>query len=136
VSIEHFIFLGCVLIVASTELSTNLEHRVRTLYPYESTRPEELCVFDIILSIPAVLISVPAFKEDVIILAHPSKSGSDWWYGRSMADQSAGFFPKTYAQALENGAINPHQTWRNSLADSCLRSQSCCAIPVHSNKPR
>jgi hypothetical protein len=47
--------------------------------------------------------SVVAFGENLVIVAHPSKSGGDWWYGTVVSTGKAGFFPKTYVQDLEAG---------------------------------
>lgn len=48
-------------------------------------------------------LSYIAFSENIIITAHPSKSGGAWWYGTSVKDGKAGFFPSTYVQELEHG---------------------------------
>ncbi|KAI6037806.1 hypothetical protein EDC04DRAFT_2868580 [Pisolithus marmoratus] len=57
------------------------ELRVRSLYLYEAQR-----------------------TEDLLIEAHPSKSGSDWWYGTTVNDGRSGFFPQTYVQVVEPGS--------------------------------
>ena len=44
------------------------------------------------------------FGENMIIEAHPSKSGGDWWYGKTVKDGKSGFFPQTYVQQVEQGA--------------------------------
>src|ERR1700722_2855772 len=44
-----------------------------------------------------------AFGEDAVVVAHPSKSGSDWWYGTLVGDERSGFFPKTYVQTIQAG---------------------------------
>ena len=44
-----------------------------------------------------------AFAENLIIKAHPSKSGGDWWYGTLLRDGKTGFFPKTYVDKIESG---------------------------------
>ena len=44
-----------------------------------------------------------AFTENIIITAHPSKSGGAWWYGTTAKEGKSGFFPSTYVQELENG---------------------------------
>jgi hypothetical protein len=43
------------------------------------------------------------FAENMIITAHPSKSGGDWWYGTMVKDGKSGFFPQTYVQEVEQG---------------------------------
>jgi actin cytoskeleton-regulatory complex protein PAN1 len=53
---------------------------------------------------PSLLLTrTTAFSENVVISAHPSKTGSDWWYGTLVSSGKAGFFPKTYVQAFETG---------------------------------
>jgi len=66
------------------DVDRSIEHRVRSLYPYEGQRPEDL-----------------TFGENLILLANPSKIGGDWWYGIVVRDGKSGFFPKTYVEALE-----------------------------------
>ncbi|TFY81602.1 hypothetical protein EWM64_g2415 [Hericium alpestre] len=66
------------------DVDKSIEHRVRSLYAYEGQRAEEL-----------------SFGENLVLTAHPSKSGSDWWYGTLVRDGKSGFFPKTYVQNLE-----------------------------------
>ncbi|KAF8589690.1 hypothetical protein K439DRAFT_300209 [Ramaria rubella] len=61
------------------------EYRVRSLYPYEGQRTEDL-----------------SFDENVLIKAYPSKSGGDWWYGTLVKEGRSGFFPSTYVLELEN----------------------------------
>ncbi|TDL18518.1 hypothetical protein BD410DRAFT_497704 [Rickenella mellea] len=67
------------------DVDKSIEHRVRSLYPYDGQRPEDL-----------------SFAADLIITAHPSKSGGDWWYGTLVKDGKSGFFPSTYVQVLEH----------------------------------
>ncbi|KAI0044289.1 hypothetical protein FA95DRAFT_1497317 [Auriscalpium vulgare] len=64
------------------DLST--EYRVRSLYPYEGQRAEDL-----------------SFAENLVLTAHPSKTGGDWWHGTVVRDGKSGFFPKTYVERLE-----------------------------------
>ncbi|KIO00856.1 hypothetical protein M404DRAFT_29251 [Pisolithus tinctorius Marx 270] len=68
--------------MADVDESTSL--RVRSLYAYEAQRSEDL-----------------SFGENIVIEAHPSKSGGDWWYGTTANDGRSGFFPQTYVQVLE-----------------------------------
>ncbi|CDO71918.1 hypothetical protein BN946_scf184940.g65 [Trametes cinnabarina] len=68
---------------ALADVDMNTEYRVRSLYAYQAQRPEEL-----------------TFGENLIITAHPSKSGSDWWYGTLVRDGKTGFFPKTYVEQV------------------------------------
>lgn len=44
-----------------------------------------------------------AFPENVVLTAHPSKSGGDWWYGASVRDKKSGFFPQTYVERVQTG---------------------------------
>jgi len=79
------------------------EYRVRTLFPYEGQRPEDLgrcCPLS-----PKVLLTrwCVAFPENVILSAHPSKSGGDWWYGTPVRDNKSGFFPQAYVERVETG---------------------------------
>lgn len=43
------------------------------------------------------------FGENLILTAHPSKSGGDWWYGTVVRDGKTGFFPKTYVEQITPG---------------------------------
>jgi len=42
-----------------------------------------------------------AFHENGIVVAHPSKSGGDWWYGRNVSTGKRGLFPKTYVEVVK-----------------------------------
>lgn len=44
-----------------------------------------------------------AFGENLILIAHPSKTGGDWWHGTLLRDGKSGFFPKTYVEKVETG---------------------------------
>ena len=44
-----------------------------------------------------------AFPENVVLVAHPSKSGGDWWHGTSVRDNKSGFFPQTYVERVQTG---------------------------------
>ncbi|KAI9451971.1 hypothetical protein BJY52DRAFT_1295264 [Lactarius psammicola] len=66
------------------DIDRGTEYRVRSLYPYDGQRAEDL-----------------TFGENLVIIAHPSKTGGDWWYGTVASSGKAGFFPKTYVQGLE-----------------------------------
>lgn len=35
------------------------------------------------------------------MVAHPSKSGGDWWYGRNVSTEKRGLFPKTYVEVVK-----------------------------------
>lgn len=43
----------------------------------------------------------------MILTAHPSKSGGDWWYGTSVRDKKSGFFPQTYVEHVQMGTNLP-----------------------------
>ena len=47
------------------------------------------------------------FKENLIILAHPSKSGGDWWYGTLPSSGKKGMFPQTYVQQYTPSMCHP-----------------------------
>jgi hypothetical protein len=64
--------------------------RVRTLYPYESQREEDL-----------------GFLENSVVIAHPAKDQSnDWWYGTLLTNGMGkkGTFPRAYVQSIEQPA--------------------------------
>jgi hypothetical protein len=44
-----------------------------------------------------------AFSENLVITAHASKTGGDWWHGTVVSNGKTGFFPKTYVQTFETG---------------------------------
>ncbi|KAL5533504.1 hypothetical protein ACEPAF_5280 [Sanghuangporus sanghuang] len=70
------------------DVDKSKEFRVRTLYPYEAQRPEDI-----------------SFLENVVVIANPSKSGGAWWYGVTVKGGRSGFFPSTYVQELENETL-------------------------------
>ena len=41
-----------------------------------------------------------AFAENLILIANPSKSGGEWWYGKIPSTGKAGLFPKAYVQPV------------------------------------
>jgi hypothetical protein len=47
-----------------------------------------------------------AFKENIIILAHPSKTGGDWWYGHMVRGGKPGFFPANYVKVVKPGMLS------------------------------
>ncbi|TFK45949.1 hypothetical protein OE88DRAFT_1639082 [Heliocybe sulcata] len=67
------------------DIDKSTNYRVRSLYPYEGQRSEDL-----------------NFGENLVLTAHPSKSDGEWWYGTLVRDGQSGFFPKTYVQVLDN----------------------------------
>nr|VWP01440.1 NAD-dependent protein deacylase (EC (Regulatory protein SIR2 homolog) [Ganoderma boninense] len=66
---------------ALADVDMSVEYRVRSLYAYEAQRPEEI-----------------SFGENIVLTAHPSKTGGDWWYGTAVQGGKTGFFPKTYVE--------------------------------------
>lgn len=50
-----------------------------------------------------LLTVVVAFGENLVLTAHPSKTGGDWWYGTVVRDGKSGFFPKTYVEPIQIG---------------------------------
>ncbi|KAG1749461.1 hypothetical protein EDB19DRAFT_1680127 [Suillus lakei] len=82
------------------DIDKSTEFRVRSLYPYEGQRPDDL-----------------SFVENLIIIAHPSKSGGDWWYGTIVKDGKSGFFPKTYVQTVEPVKANALYSYAGGNAD-------------------
>lgn len=72
---------------AQDEYDQSLQYRVRTLYGYTGQRPEDL-----------------EFKDNLVLVAHPNKdSSSEWWYGTTVKDGRAGWFPKTYVERIDMG---------------------------------
>jgi len=65
------------------DIDRSTEYRVRTLYPYDGQRVEDL-----------------SFTENLVISARASKSGGDWWYGTVVRNGKTGFFPKTYVETF------------------------------------
>jgi len=45
-----------------------------------------------------------AFGENLVLTAHPSKSGGDWWYGTLLTSGKSGLFPKTFVQTFKSSA--------------------------------
>ncbi|KAF8216277.1 hypothetical protein K438DRAFT_1953239 [Mycena galopus ATCC 62051] len=65
------------------DIDKSREIRVRSLYAYEGDGTEDI-----------------TFAEHVILIANPSKTGGDWWYGKSLRDGASGLFPKAYVQEI------------------------------------
>ncbi|KAG9114454.1 hypothetical protein FRC07_007636, partial [Ceratobasidium sp. 392] len=69
------------------DVDLGISKLVRSLYPYEGQRAEDL-----------------SFGENLMINAHPSKSGGDWWYGSLSKTGKKGFFPRSYVDVIEKVA--------------------------------
>ncbi|KIL68468.1 hypothetical protein M378DRAFT_184914 [Amanita muscaria Koide BX008] len=67
-----------------SDIDKSQEYRVRTLYPFVGDGPDDL-----------------SFEENLMILANPSKSGGDWWYGTVVSTQTSGLFPKTFVEVVQ-----------------------------------
>ncbi|KAF9806131.1 hypothetical protein IEO21_08793 [Rhodonia placenta] len=76
------------------------EYHVRSLYPYEGQRAEDL-----------------SFAENLMLIAHPSKSGGEWWYGTLVRDGKSGFFPKTYVAQIEQVKARALYSYTGSSTD-------------------
>jgi len=50
-------------------------------------------------------LSVLAFGENLVIIANPSKSDGDWWYGKTVSTGKKGLFPKTYVEVVHPSEI-------------------------------
>ncbi|KAI8974238.1 hypothetical protein BD414DRAFT_498547 [Trametes punicea] len=85
---------------ALADVDMSVEYRVRSLYAYQAQRPEEL-----------------TFGENMILTVHPSKSGSDWWYGTLVRDGKSGFFPKTYVEQVTTVIAHALYDYNGSNAD-------------------
>ena len=61
----------------------------------------------------SMLTDLLAFGENLVLTAHPSKTGSDWWYGTIVQGGKSGFFPKTYVEQIAAGkffSVSNHMT--------------------------
>ncbi|KAF9228917.1 hypothetical protein BS17DRAFT_772724 [Gyrodon lividus] len=94
---EHVVEDGSELM---DDVDRSTEVRVRSLYLYEGQRGEDL-----------------SFAENMIIAAHPSKSGGDWWYGTMVKDGRSGFFPETYVQEVEQVHATALYAYQGSNVD-------------------
>ncbi|KAI0689841.1 hypothetical protein BC835DRAFT_1407733 [Cytidiella melzeri] len=80
--------------------SAHEEHRARSLYAYEGQRAEDL-----------------SFGENLVLTAHPSKTGTEWWYGTLLRDGKSGFFPKTYVEQFESVKATALYTYEGTNPD-------------------
>lgn len=89
-------------------------HRVRSLYKYEASRVVDL-----------------AFAENVVLLAHPSKSGGPWWYGSISGSGAKGFFPSSYVQVMDDSKrLIVVVSLAKIVPDVCVYSQGSSYVPV------
>ena len=51
---------------------------------------------------------ISAFGEHLIIIANPSKSGGEWWYGTVSNTGKSGLFPKTYVDVINSSMSTYH----------------------------
>ncbi|KAJ3827567.1 hypothetical protein F5880DRAFT_1609212 [Lentinula raphanica] len=65
------------------DIDKSITLSVRSLYPFEGDGPDDL-----------------SFGENLMLTAHPSKTGGDWWYGTLDCTGKSGLFPKTYVQEV------------------------------------
>ena len=67
-------------------------------------------------------LSMLAFGENLVIIANPSKSDGDWWYGKTVSTGKKGLFPKTYVEV-----VHPSEILSRSIASqshfSCRESK-------------
>lgn len=49
------------------------------------------------------LCATVAFAENAVITANPSKSGGDWWFGKTVQGGRTGLFPKAYVEVVNPG---------------------------------
>ena len=56
-----------------------------------------------------VFLFIPAFGENLIIIANPSKSGGDWWYGTISNTSKSGVFPNTYVEVVQSSMSAYHR---------------------------
>lgn len=52
-------------------------------------------------SLDRIMMAFLAFTENVVIIANPSKSGGDWWYGKNVSTGKSGLFPQTYIEIIQ-----------------------------------
>ncbi|KAI6004716.1 hypothetical protein EDD15DRAFT_2359474 [Pisolithus albus] len=77
--------------IADVHTSTNL--RVRSLYPYEAQRTEDLNALG------------NSFSEDFVFEAHASKSGGDWWYETTVNDGRSAFSRRQVVDPVQATAV-------------------------------
>jgi hypothetical protein len=69
----------------------------------------------------------------VLLTAHPSKSGGDWWFGTSIRDGRSGFFPQTYVERVQTGG-NPFIV-NVSYLTAFVAAKAVALYPYTGNNP-
>jgi len=69
-------------LMADTDKS--IQDRVCSLYAFERDGPGDL-----------------SFGENLFVIANPSKSGGEWWYGTISNTSKSGLPPKTYVEVVK-----------------------------------
>lgn len=69
----------------------------------------------------------------MVLTAHPSKSGGDWWYGTLIREKKSGFFPQTYVERVQTG-VDICNIWF-LLSDDFRRSESYRPVPIYRQQP-
>ncbi len=78
------------------------EKLVFSLYAFEGGSPENLCRS--LFQTWCLIIETPnSLCRECDHQAHPSKSGSDWWYGTLSQGAKKGFFPRNYVKEISRG---------------------------------
>ena len=71
-----------------------------------------------------------AFVENLAIIAHPSKSGGDWWYGTLVQNGKKGFFPSSYVQIMEPGnSAHLYSMFKPKLLLCLVQAKALYAYP-------
>jgi hypothetical protein len=89
---------------AMQDIDRSVQYRVRSLFPYQGQRAEDLSEYmNLVVFALSLIVPCLAFGENLVLTVHPSKTGGDWWYGTVVRDQKSGFFPNTYVQKVNPG---------------------------------
>ncbi|KAG8868591.1 hypothetical protein FRC20_003109 [Serendipita sp. 405] len=82
------------------DIDMDTSHKMRTLYPYQAQRAEEM-----------------SFNNNIVVVSHPSKSDGPWWYGVSPSTGERGFVPRSYLQPMEEVSAIALYDFQASNAD-------------------
>lgn len=66
----------------------------------------------------------PGFDPNVMIIANPSKSGGDWWYGKLMTSGKSGLFPQTYVEVVDPSMVSYISISLRILIDSAEKARA------------